>query len=216
MIKSKKLSNTEERSSWSVQRNVKFNIYFSVNSNCWGRPCNTTETSFRWPYVEDDYHYQLSRGTLDCFLTDGKTNQLLTFFWCFGHRRRFSVKPNPSAFSALTHEPWFCNYNNKKQINCLQNIVLWAGKNCTLQRIYSSIQFSSLWKIFRMIYSQTSSGNVDNLKQNPFVAPSNKQTRDTWVFFTSKTSGKTTPERNYYFISGLLEGDEKYTRAPLN
>lgn len=32
VIKSKKLSNTEERSSWSVQRNVKFNIYFSVST----------------------------------------------------------------------------------------------------------------------------------------------------------------------------------------
>lgn len=92
----------------------------------------------------------------------------------------------------------------------IRNIVLWAGTKCT------AAQLSSLGKIFMMIYSRTSSGNVDNLKQNPSVAPSDKQTRDMRVLLTSKMRRNTSLEHNNYFIYGLHEGNEKYTRPPHN
>lgn len=82
-----------------------------------------------------------------------------------------------------------------------------------LHEMYSraSIQLSPLWKIFMMIYSRTSSGNVDNLKQNPCIAPSNKQSRDTRVFLTSNTGGITSPEQGSYFICGLQDVHEGAT-----
>lgn len=87
----------------------------------------------------------------------------------------------------------------------MRNIVLWAGKKCTAS---PSAQLSSLWTIFMMIYSRTSSGNVDNLKQNPSIAPGNKQTRDMQVLLTSKMRGRTSLEHNNYFICGLQHGNK--------